>query len=128
MGIRDWKIVRKYKRRLLKLTHGRLFDTARGGRKVLLLTTTGRKSGQPRTVVLVYIRDEEDFVVFPSSQGKERPPAWWLNLQKDPNAVLHVKGQKFNVIAFVHVGTEDAVTPHERVEVASIEHDDVDRR
>jgi len=108
MGIRDWKIVRKYKRRLLKLTHGRFFDTARGGRKVLLLTTTGRKSGQPRTAVLVYIRDEEDFVVFASSQGKDRPPACWLNLQKDPNAVLHVKGQKFNVIARKATDLEDA--------------------
>ena len=107
MDLRDWKIVRKYKRRLLKLTHGRLFDTARGGRKVLLLTTTGRKSGQPRTVVLVYIRDGEDFVVFASDQGKDRPPAWWLNLQKDPNAVLHVKGQKFNVIARKATDLED---------------------
>ena len=108
MGIRDWKIVRKYKRRLLKLTHGRLFDTARGGRKVLLLTTTGRKSGQPRTVVLVYTRDGEYFIVFASNQGKDRPPAWWLNLQKDPNAVLHVKGQKFNVIARKATDLEDA--------------------
>lgn len=108
MGFRDWKIVRKYQRKLLKLTRARFFDTVRGGRKVLLITTTGRRSGLPRTAVLVYIRDEENFVVYASNQGKERTPAWWLNLQKNPNAVLHVKGQKFNVIARRATDLEDA--------------------
>jgi deazaflavin-dependent oxidoreductase (nitroreductase family) len=53
---------------------------------VLLLTTTGRESGKPRTATLTYFRDGTDLVVIGSFGGSDLPPAWWLNLQHDPRA------------------------------------------
>ncbi len=56
----------------------------------LLLTTTGRKSGEPRTVALTYCRDRGDYVVVASNGGSDRPPAWLLNLEADPSVTLRV--------------------------------------
>jgi deazaflavin-dependent oxidoreductase (nitroreductase family) len=56
------------------------------GMPVLLLTTTGRRSGRPRTAALTYFRDGADLVVIGSFGGSDLPPAWWLNLQRDPRA------------------------------------------
>ena len=56
-----------------------------GGLRVLLLTTTGRrKSGQPRTVPLVFFEDGERLVVIGSKGGDPRDPLWWENLKKTP--------------------------------------------
>jgi deazaflavin-dependent oxidoreductase (nitroreductase family) len=62
---------------------GRLWDLP-----VVLLTTTGRKSGKKRTVPLCSFRDGDDVVVIASYGGLERPPAWWLNLEASPEAEL----------------------------------------
>ena len=65
----------------------------------LLLTTTGRKSGQPRTVPLSYIRDGEYLVVVASNGGADRDPVWWLNLSAAPEASVQVEGDRFAVTA-----------------------------
>ena len=52
----------------------------------LLLTTTGRKSGLPRTNGLTYCRDRGDLIVVASNGGSDRPPAWLLNLQAEPES------------------------------------------
>lgn len=63
---------------------GRL--VARAGRtQMLLLTTTGRRSGEERVTPLLYIEDGDDFVVVASNGGTEKVPAWWLNLQAKPD-------------------------------------------
>jgi F420H(2)-dependent quinone reductase len=63
-----------------------------GGRlwnlRVVLLTTTGRRTGKRRTVPLCSLRHQEDVVVVASYGGLDRPPAWWLNLVADPRAEL----------------------------------------
>lgn len=58
------------------------------GLRVVLLTTTGRRSGKRRTVPLCSLRDGEDTVVIASFGGLDRPPAWWLNLGAHPDALL----------------------------------------
>jgi F420H(2)-dependent quinone reductase len=60
---------------------GRLWDLP-----VVLLTTTGRRSGKRRTVPLCSFRDGEDVVVIASYGGLDQPPAWWLNLAANPEA------------------------------------------
>jgi len=60
------------------------------GRKVLLLTTTGRKSGVGRTTPLVFMSQGNQVVVYPSNGGKESAPAWWLNLQANPAATIQI--------------------------------------
>jgi deazaflavin-dependent oxidoreductase (nitroreductase family) len=56
----------------------------------LLLTTTGRKSGQPRTNGLTFCRDRGDLIVVASNGGSDRPPAWLLNLQAHPQVTVRV--------------------------------------
>jgi deazaflavin-dependent oxidoreductase (nitroreductase family) len=60
------------------------------GKSTLLLHTTGRKSGQPRTNALVYARDGERYLVVPSNGGADRPPAWLLNLQAKPEVEVQI--------------------------------------
>ena len=74
-------------------THGGVYRASGGrllggvaGMPVLLLTTTGRESGKPRTAALTYFRDGADIVVIGSFGGSDLPPAWWLNLERDPRA------------------------------------------
>lgn len=62
---------------------GRLWDLP-----VVLLTTTGRQSGKQRTVPLCSLRDGDDVVLIASYGGLDRPPAWWLNLEANPQAEL----------------------------------------
>jgi deazaflavin-dependent oxidoreductase (nitroreductase family) len=65
------------------------------GAKTLLLTTTGRKSGKERTHPLVYGRHGDDYLVIPSKGGWPHPPAWYLNLQDNPEVQVQVKGDRF---------------------------------
>jgi deazaflavin-dependent oxidoreductase (nitroreductase family) len=74
-------------RLLYRVSGGRL-----GGRvwdlPVVLLTTTGRRSGKARTVPLCSLSDGDDVVVIASYGGLDQPPAWWLNLEANPHAEL----------------------------------------
>jgi deazaflavin-dependent oxidoreductase (nitroreductase family) len=69
------------------------------GTKTLLLTTTGRKSGEQRTTPLIYGQSGDDYLIVASKGGADEPPAWYLNLQADPNVEIQVKGDRFNVTA-----------------------------
>jgi deazaflavin-dependent oxidoreductase (nitroreductase family) len=69
------------------LTGGRLGGRM-NGMDVLLLTTTGRKSGKPRTTPLQFMQDGGAYVVVASNGGSERHPAWWLNLKREPSAAI----------------------------------------
>jgi deazaflavin-dependent oxidoreductase (nitroreductase family) len=59
---------------------------------VLLLTTTGRRSGKQRTVPLLYLMDGSNVVLMASNGGAVRHPTWWLNLQTTPEAWIQIKG------------------------------------
>jgi deazaflavin-dependent oxidoreductase (nitroreductase family) len=69
------------------------------GSPVLLLITTGRKSGRERTVPLLYLRDGENLVIVGSNGGAATHPAWWLNLRANPEAIVEVGDQKLRVRA-----------------------------
>ena len=79
-------------RRLLSLSRGRLgADLA--GMPVLVLTTTGRKSGQPRETMLTSPVQEGDSIVLVASYGgDDRDPQWFLNLQADPDVEVTMRG------------------------------------
>ncbi len=72
----------------------------------LLLTTTGRKSGKPRTVTLTYMADDDNYVLVASNGGSDRHPVWWLNLKKNPHAQVQVGNRTFVVDADEADGTE----------------------
>ncbi|WP_310768102.1 nitroreductase/quinone reductase family protein [Mycobacterium sp. Z3061] len=65
----------------------------------MLLTVTGRRTGKPQTVPLIYIKDDERFVIAAAYAGSDSDPAWWLNLQANPHAVAQVNDQRFDVEA-----------------------------
>lgn len=99
MSGRDWRLFGRLHTKLYKRLGGRFVDSVGLGRKVLLLTSTGRKSGQPTTTPLVYMPHGSDVIVYPSNGGKERPPAWWLNLQTNPQATIQIGTQNHQVQA-----------------------------
>jgi deazaflavin-dependent oxidoreductase (nitroreductase family) len=69
------------------------------GATTLLLTTTGRRTGEQRTSALIFARDGDDYLVVASMGGAPRHPVWYLNLQADPNAEIQVKGEHLSVLA-----------------------------
>jgi len=69
------------------------------GLEIVLLTTTGRRSGRPRTVPLCSLRDGEAFVVIASYGGLDRSPSWWLNLRQEPRATVRLGRTTREVVA-----------------------------
>jgi deazaflavin-dependent oxidoreductase (nitroreductase family) len=78
----------------------------REGSTVLLLTTTGRKSGQKHTTPLIYQLDGDDPVIVASKGGAPDHPGWYLNLTKDPEVEVQIKGEKFRARARAAEGEE----------------------
>ena len=69
------------------------------GAPVLLLTTTGRKSGLQRTAPVVYLADGERQIVIGSNAGHRNEPAWSLNLKANPHTSVEVGGNRRDVVA-----------------------------
>jgi deazaflavin-dependent oxidoreductase (nitroreductase family) len=76
------------------------------GASVLLLTTTGRKSGESRSTPLIYGRHGDDYLVVASKGGAPQHPAWYLNLSADPEVDVQVKGERFHARARTATGDE----------------------
>ncbi len=93
-----WKLISAVHTRLYRVTRGLIGHRA-AGLASLLLTTTGRRSGEARTVALTYIPDGDDYVVVASNGGADRHPAWWLNLQTMPEAVVQVGATRVPIVA-----------------------------
>jgi deazaflavin-dependent oxidoreductase (nitroreductase family) len=98
---------------LLNEEHTRVYRETGGqtgylwnGVPILLLTTTGRRSGEPRTTPLIFGRDRDDYLVIASLGGAPRHPSWYLNLQTNPEAEVQVKADHIPVIART-AGTEE---------------------
>jgi len=96
----SWQWFGNTHRAIYRLTHGRLGANL-AGRPMLLLTTTGRRSGEPRTTPLSYLRDGDDCIVVASNNGSDRHPAWWLNLEAHPEARITVGREAWSVEAIV---------------------------
>lgn len=73
---------------------------------LLLLTTTGRKSGQQRTSPVVFTRDGDDVIVIASKAGADTDPEWFLNLVADPTVTVELGTQSFEATAVVTEGEE----------------------
>ena len=81
---------------LYRLTGGRL-GSRMGGQNVLLLHTTGRKSGKAYTTPTNYYRDGNNYLVVASNWGKEQHPAWFYNLMQQQTATIQVKDKLIRV-------------------------------
>ncbi|MFN8216985.1 MAG: nitroreductase family deazaflavin-dependent oxidoreductase [Solirubrobacterales bacterium] len=69
------------------------------GTQTLLLTTTGRKSGEPRVAPLIYAPAGEAYAVVASKGGADAPPAWYVNLTANPEVEVQVKAERFKARA-----------------------------
>ncbi|MCA2205499.1 nitroreductase family deazaflavin-dependent oxidoreductase [Nocardia rosealba] len=69
------------------------------GAPVILLTTIGRKSGQPRTQPLLYVHDGDTLYVVGSNFGQAKHPAWTVNLLANPEATVAIAGERIQVTA-----------------------------
>lgn len=90
---------------LLRLSQGRI-GSKLGTQTILILHTTGRKSGQDRAVPIAYFEHEGDYLIVASNWGKDRPADWYLNLKNDPHAQLEIKGKIIPVAAREAQGEE----------------------
>ena len=79
---------------------------AMGGVPIFLLTTTGRKSGEPRDNCLMYVDKGDAWAVAASYAGQPKHPAWYLNLRKDPRATLQIRERVIPVRARETKGEE----------------------
>lgn len=105
MRDRTAKILSRIHAAMYRLTSGvvgrRLVDN-----DMLLLTTTGRHTGRPHTVPLLYLREGDRYVVFASWGGRDQHPEWYLNLVAEPHAVVQVQGRRQQVAATTAEGDE----------------------
>jgi deazaflavin-dependent oxidoreductase (nitroreductase family) len=76
-------------------TNGEEGFTWRNGTEILVLTTTGRKTGDERSNALIFGRHGDDLLVVGSKGGSPAPPQWYLNLQANPEVHVQVKGDRF---------------------------------
>ena len=92
---------------LYKLRGGKLTRNMRGS-EVVLLTTTGRKSGKQRTTPLFGLADGENWTVIASQGGHPEHPNWYLNLRDNPEVALQVGSETMRMRAETAEGTERA--------------------
>ena len=117
----DW--IKKHRERYLATNgeDGYLWDASLGGGKgmvpTLLLTTTGRKSGRELTLPLIFGRSGNDYVVVASKGGAPEHPAWYLNLDTNPNVKVQVKADKFDARARTANAQERAALWPKMVEI-----------
>jgi deazaflavin-dependent oxidoreductase (nitroreductase family) len=82
---------------------------ARGGKvggyhasmQLLLLTTTGARSGQRRAVPLTYLPDGDRYIVTAGNAGSDRHPAWYYNLVANPEVTIEVETEVFEAVAII---------------------------
>jgi deazaflavin-dependent oxidoreductase (nitroreductase family) len=117
-----WKVHRF----LLRASRGR-FASRLGGLAVLLLQTTGHKSGEPRSVGLSYVEEDGRYFVVASYAGEDRDPAWAKNLDSHPKAMVTVAGRSLSVVARGLEG-EDGARMYARFVEADASYDEYVRR
>jgi len=93
--------VRRYRE-----TDGEVGHIWKEGSTVLLLTTTGRRSGKATTTPLIYAQDGDRYVIIASKGGAPENPGWYRNLEKTPEAELQVEDQVFPARARTASGAE----------------------
>ncbi|HUI28447.1 MAG TPA: nitroreductase family deazaflavin-dependent oxidoreductase [Candidatus Kryptonia bacterium] len=84
---------------IYRASGGRLGGGFPGGAPILLLTTVGRKSGEPKTAPLLYLQDGDNYVLVASKGGMSHHPLWFKNLEANPRVDIEVGRRKFAATA-----------------------------
>jgi deazaflavin-dependent oxidoreductase (nitroreductase family) len=107
LGARGLRWTGKFNVPVYRATGGRIGGKV-GRAPVLLLTTTGRKSGEPRTAPVLYLADGKNLILINTNAGNAKIPAWSLNLKANPEAEVELGRQRREVRARVAEGEERA--------------------
>jgi F420H(2)-dependent quinone reductase len=103
------KLFTPFHRWVLRASNGRIGQSWSTTRlPLLLLTTTGRRSGEPRTTVLGYVEEGENLVVVASKGGLPEHPAWYYNLVANPEVTVELNGTRRTMRARVAQSDERA--------------------
>jgi deazaflavin-dependent oxidoreductase (nitroreductase family) len=105
VGARGLRWIGKLNVPAYKLSRGRIGAKVGGG-PILLLTTTGRKSGEPRTAPILYLEYGEKMILTDTNAGNEKLPGWSHNLKAKPSAEVQIGKRKLDVSARVATGAE----------------------
>lgn len=84
---------------LYKISNGKLAGSFLEGAPVALVTTIGRKSGEPRVVPLLFLREGNRVVLVASQGGSDKHPLWYLNLKANPKVTIQIKDEVRNLTA-----------------------------
>src|SRR6478735_6671881 len=90
---------------LLKISNGS-FGNKLGIQTILLLKTTGRKSGKELTIPIAYFEYGRQFIIVASNWGRDQQANWYLNLKQNPEASLGIRGKILSVVAHEAEGEE----------------------
>lgn len=82
-----------------RLTGGRIGGRFLRGAPVFLVTTIGRKSGQPRTSPLLYLKEGDDYVIVASKGGMSHHPLWYRNIEANPEVEIEMGRERFKARA-----------------------------
>ena len=93
------KVMSRLTTRLYRLTNGRIGGKFLKGTDVVLVTTTGRRSGEPRTVPLLFMEDGADLILVASQGGMPSNPAWYYNVVEHPEVTVNRRGVETEMIA-----------------------------
>ena len=98
-----------FHRLLFRISRGRLLNCLEG-QQILVLVTSGRKSGKPRSSPLIYFQFEgsSELIVVASNYGQDRHPAWYLNAAANPSVTVETESGRFAAEARITHGEERA--------------------
>jgi F420H(2)-dependent quinone reductase len=99
------KLLSAFHKGVYKISGGKIGGSFSGG-SIVLLTTTGRKSGKARTTPLMTMKDEGDYIVIASFSGHDAHPAWYLNLEANPAATVTLGRDEHKVVAVMTEGED----------------------
>jgi deazaflavin-dependent oxidoreductase (nitroreductase family) len=90
---------------LYRTSGGKIWGSMNGS-PILMLTTTGRKTGKSRTTPVMYVHKDNEYLITASAAGADKNPAWYSNLQGKPEATIELNGKTIKVKAVVTSGDE----------------------
>lgn len=93
------KVMSRAQTWVYKKTGGRVADKFLRGTAVGILTTIGRKTGEPRDVPLLFLREGQRVVLVASSGGRDKHPPWYLNLKANPKITFRIKREVLALVA-----------------------------
>jgi deazaflavin-dependent oxidoreductase (nitroreductase family) len=127
LGLAAVKWMTRVNRWLYRLTSGRIGGRFLRGAPVCLLTVRGRKTGEPRTVALLYLADGDDVIVVASLGGMSKHPIWYRNLEANPDVTLQVGATERQMTAR-RVSDEEKALLWPRLVAMYRDYDDYQRR